>query len=328
MKLSQRSLFLCAAAAISACSGATAEPDMIAVPDASRIVAVDLAMQPPPPDLAGIDFAGADFAGVDMTIVTPPDLVTTPDLAAPYVVATINKIDTDPGNGPFGNARLVTIEKVIAVTDVDKYVNSANQQCRYQIWVQDPACVVPPCGMVVKAIGPKAPSPNSTGKDCPAARISGTVLANIGRGDNVKVSGKVVFEVDSVAPNTVIEHQIFADSVTPLQNVATINPLVISDATVYAQLVAHMGTTWNKYEGMSVTLQPAKGTLQISATSGSGFKTIPGNTDWGNTFDSSYIPNGQMTFPTLGSVWKSISGVVSTRHGGEVMPVRFKDFVP
>ena len=88
-----------------------------------------------------------------------------PDLGEEaYQPASIHEIDTDPGDGPFGNATRVELRQVVAVTDVDKYVNSTNQQCRYQIWVQDAACMTPPCGLVVKAIGPKAPSPNASGR--------------------------------------------------------------------------------------------------------------------------------------------------------------------
>ena len=74
-------------------------------------------------------------------------------LAYDYKPATISQINADPGNGPYGNAQRVVLERVVAVTKVDKYVNSANQQCRYQIWVQDPLYTTPPCGLVIKAIG-------------------------------------------------------------------------------------------------------------------------------------------------------------------------------
>ncbi len=92
--------------------------------------------------------------------------------------------------------------------------------------------------------------------------------------------------------------------------------------------MSHKGVTWNKYEGMSLTLLPTIGTLQVSVVSGGGFQTTPGSTDWGNTFDSDYYPAGATAFPTVGSMYRSITGVVATRHGGELMPVRNKDFVP
>ena len=264
------------------------------------------------------------------TDTTPTPTPAPPDMALQYsyTPATINQIDTDPGNGPFGNAVRVVLDRVVAVSKVDKYVNSANQQCRYQIWVQDPACTVPPCGMVVKAIGPMAPSATSTGKDCPAASASGTLLDTISRGDNVRVRGKIVMEVDSTTPMTVVEHQLFVETLDILTPDKSINPVVITDPLVFAQFVTHKGTTWNKYEGMSVTLQPTTGKLQIATINGGGFTTTPGNTDWGNTFDSDYFPSGSTAFPTVGSTYTSISGVVSTRHGGEIMPGRNKDFVP
>lgn len=279
------------------------------------------------PDAGAKDLAMP--ASPDLAMAPPADLAGSPaDLLVPHAAATIHQIDTDPGNGPFGNGKLVSLAHVVAVTDVDKYVNSTNQQCRYQIWVQDPACMTPPCGMVIKAIGPKAPNPNSTGKDCPAARLSGTVLSSIARGDNVSITGKLVFEVDSLPPMTVVEHQLFADAVKPLPNDKTIAPTVVSDSSTYSQFVSHTGAGFGRYEGMYVTIQPDKGLLQVTAFNGDGFQTIPGNMNWGDTFDGDYYPMGAASFPAVGSTWHAISGVVSTRHGGEVMPVRNKDFVP
>lgn len=253
------------------------------------------------------------------------------DMAGPmyqYKPATIHQIDTDPGNGPYGNAQRVVLDRVVAVTKVDKYVNSANQQCRYQMWIQDPACTTPPCGMVMKAIGPMAPFPNASGSDCPAKTSSGTLLADISKDDNLRVWGKLVFEVDSTQPMTVVEHQLFIEKIEVLTKDAMITPVTLSDSAMYSQFVTHLGMTWNKYEGMLITLQPTAGTLQVTAFDGSGFTTMPGNTTWGDTFDSDYYPSGAATFPTVGSMWKAISGVVSTRHGGELMPTRNKDFVP
>lgn len=259
-------------------------------------------------------------------------MMATPDMTMVpmynYLPAKVNQIDTDPGNGPFGNAVRVVLDRVVAVSKVDKYVNSANQQCRYQIWVQDALCTTPPCGLVVKAIGPMAPSATSTGKDCPSASTSGTLLNTIAKGDNVRIRGKIVVEIDTTPPMSVIEHQLFVESIETLTADQTITPLVISDPQVFGQFVSHKGVTWNKYEGMSVTLQPLTGTLMVSATNGGGFQTTPGSTDWGNTFDSDYFPSGATVFPTIGSTYRAISGVVSTRHGGELMPTRNKDFVP
>jgi hypothetical protein len=120
----------------------------------------------------------------------------------------------------------------------------------------------------------------------------------------------------------------FVESLEILSADQTITPIAISDTTVFGQFVTHLGQTWNKYEGMYVTLIPTTGVLTVSAINGGGFKTTPGNTDWGNVFDGDYIPSGSTAFPTIGNTFHAISGVVSTRHGGEIMPVRNKDFVP
>lgn len=273
-------------------------------------------------------FASACSSEPQQTLDMTPN--PTPDLMPmyQYKAATIREIDLDPGNGPFGNAQRVVLDRVVAVSKVDKYVNSANQQCRYQIWVQDPLCTMPPCGLVVKAIGPMAPSATSSGKDCPSANNSGTLLATIGDGDNIRVRGKVVVEVDSVAPMTVVEHQLFIESFEEMPKDSTINPLVLTDTVVFGQFVTHLGQTWNKYEGMLLTLKPTAGKLSVSSVSGGGFRTNPGGTDWGNTFDGDYYPAGATAFPVVGSLYQSITGVASMRHGGELLPLRNKDFVP
>jgi hypothetical protein len=246
-----------------------------------------------------------------------------------YTPATIHQIATDPGNGPFGNSVQVVLQRVVAVTKIDKYVNATNQQCRYQIWIQDATCTTPPCGMVVKAIGPMAPSATASGKDCPSASTTSTPLAVVGRSDNLKIRGKVIVEVDSTPPMTVVEHQLFVDSLEVLDESQSVDPLVISDPAVINQFVQSQGQTWNKYEGMYVTLQPAGGgTLQVSDFNSDGFRTVPGNTHWGDTFDGDYYPTGVSTYPAIGTTFHAISGVVSTRHGGEIMPGRPRDFAP
>lgn len=246
-----------------------------------------------------------------------------------YTAATIAQINADSGSGPFGNAQRVSLDRVVAVTDVDRYVNATNVQCRYQIWVQDATCTTPPCGMVLKAIGPMAPSATSSGSDCPSARLSGTPFDTVKRGDNVRVKGKIIVEIDSTAPSVVVEHQLFVDSLEILDQAQSITPLVISDSTVYTQFQTHLGKTWNKYEGMYVTIQPPmNGVLTVSKFSSSGFQTTPGPIEWGDVFDNDYYPTGVTMYPTMGTTFHAISGVVSTRHGGEIMPVRNKDFAP
>ena len=225
-----------------------------------------------------------------------------------YTAATINQIDGDPGNGPYGNGQYVVLNQVVAVTKIDKYVNSTNQQCRYQIWIQDVTCTTPPCGMVLKAIGPMAPSATSSGKDCPSAATSGTALATVARGDNLRIKGHLIFEVDSSPPMSVVEHQLFVDSLEVLPQTQTVTPLVLSDSSKFGLFVTHVGTLWQTYEGMAVTLQPATGTLQVATFSDHGFQTSPGNSDWGDTFDGDYYPSGATTFPAVGSTYHAISG--------------------
>ncbi len=202
----------------------------------------------------------------DTTMMPTP--TPTPDMAMPmynYMPATINQIDTDPGNGPFGNGVRVVLDRVVTVTKVDKYVNAANQQCRYQIWVQDANCKTPPCGLVVKAIGPMAPSATSTGKDCPSASVSGTLLNAVGKGDNVRVKGRLIVEVDNNPPMTVVEHQLFVESLEILSADLTVNPLVISDQTVFAQFVSHHIATVEEFANTSLA---PRATIGEGSTSG------------------------------------------------------------
>jgi len=204
--------------------------------------------------LAAVVALAMGCSSTDTTMMPTPMPV--PDMAMPmynYTSATINQIDTDPGNGPFGNGVRVVLDRVVAVTKVDKYVNSANQQCRYQIWVQDANCKTPPCGLVVKAIGPMAPSATSTGKDCPSASVSGTLLNAVGKGDNVRVSGRLIVEVDNNPPMTVVEHQLFVEAMEILSADLTVNPVVISDQTVFAQFVSHYIAIVERFTSISLT---------------------------------------------------------------------------
>lgn len=79
---------------------------------------------------------------------------------------------------------------------------------------------------------------------------------------------------------------------------------------------------------MLVTLQLPSGALTMSSIKSQGFQATAGLTDWGSVFDGDYYPSGATTFPPVGSMYRSITGVVSTRHGGELMPGRNKDCVP
>lgn len=97
---------------------------------------------------------------------------------------------------------------------------------------------------------------------------------------------------------------------------------------MYNQFQRHLGMTWNKYEGMLVTLRPNAGTLQVLSLDSKGFQTSPGPVDWSDRFDGDYYPAGATTFPAIGAMYRAISGVVSTRHGGSILPGRNSDFVP
>src|SRR5437764_346767 len=46
-----------------------------------------------------------------------------------YAVVTPHQIDLDPGNGPAGAGAAVSLQHVVAISNVDKYVDSATQTC-------------------------------------------------------------------------------------------------------------------------------------------------------------------------------------------------------
>ena len=58
--------------------------------------------------------------------------------------------------------------------------------------------------------------------------------------------------------------------------------------------------------------------------------TNPGGTDWGTTFRYTYHPGNPDagTFPVVGTMYTSISGVVSNTFGGALMPTQPTDFAP
>lgn len=245
-----------------------------------------------------------------------------------YVAATLNGIDTDSGNGALGAGAAVMVTGVVAVTDVHKTFSHAKSECRYEVWVQDPACQMGPCGLMASVAGEVFKGMDGGSKDCVAPRLSGTVLAEIKHGDALTIHGVVVVTPDSTPPGTVVEHEIDIDSLTVLAAVAPPPVLLIADPAVFSQLVAHAGLTWNQYEGMQLMVEPPMGGLTVSElVTGTGFLTMPGSTCWGDTFNNKYEQTKGIPFPTVGVTFKSISGVVSTRHGGSIMPIKFSDFV-
>ena len=97
---------------------------------------------------------------------------------------------------------------------------------------------------------------------CPSASVSGTLLNAVGKGDNVRVKGRLIVEVDNNPPMTVVEHQLFVESLEILSADLTVNPLVISDQAVLGQFVSHHITTVEEFVNTS---------LAPRATIGEGF---------------------------------------------------------
>ena len=215
----------------------------------------------------------------------------------------------------------------MVISPADKYLSLSTSQCRYQAWVQDPQCTTVPCGLVVKSYGATVPGIMSAA-ECPSPAASGTLAGSLSQGAFLDVTGKVLVALDSTAPSTVIEHAILLDSVNLRPNAPTIQPTVLSDSTALASLASHTGSGWNQYEGMLVTLVPSTGPLTVTMASTGGFRTTPGNSDWGDTFESNYTPGAILFYPTDGLTFQSITGVVSARHGGNLLARNDPDFVP
>src|SRR4051794_30520090 len=82
-----------------------------------------------------------------------------------YVPHTINEIDT----GAVTTHQAVKVTDVIATSIVAYFKSKSQTICTYEVYVQDPSCNTPPCGIAVQADGPMVS--NNT---CPKATQSGT----------------------------------------------------------------------------------------------------------------------------------------------------------
>jgi hypothetical protein len=234
-----------------------------------------------------------------------------------YMDVTPNAIDT----GTLADMTAVRLTRVVAVTPVDRFFSHTTGYCHYQMWVQDPACTTPPCGLNVQASGEKLVLDASVGS-CKSTSTSGTPLASVHVGDTIDVVG--VTHV--YTSGTIREHVIFADGITPNSNAGTITPLPIT--TVPATLLqTGMGTDWATYEGTYINIRPATGNLTVSSIDSSTpyhYHTMPGNTDWGTTYRFGYSDGGDL--PVATQTFKGLSGVVTLSFGGAVLATKMEDF--
>jgi hypothetical protein len=296
----------------------------------------------PPPDLA---HAPVDAAAISDLAMTAKDLAPPRPTVAPHDIDTASggalgalterptvaphDIDTASG-GALGKGAKVALTGMVAVTPVDSFTSSGGTKCNYQVWVQDPTCTAPPCGLVVQVLGVQ-----KTGAYCPYPDQSGTLLAAVKPGDNLDVNGTIDLFTETGATDggvagTITQHIVVADSVKVTLGTAKIDPktFTVADGTLF---VTFAGAGWATYEGTYVRLQPAsKLTIaEIDASKPYHFRTAPGSTDFGTSFRHTYNPGvGAPAFPTTGVQFTAICGVVTATFGGAIVPTQPSDFVP
>jgi hypothetical protein len=259
--------------------------------------------------------AGSDLAGVDMSIMKT------------YRDTTIHEIDTAPTNDPnVGDKQNVKLTRVVAITPVTIFLDYPF--CKTEVWVQDPACTTPPCGILLVAKGPRNSSATmdaSAQRDCPDPNVADTILKNVNQGDTFDVTGTV----GAYKPKNVTIHRIDIDSLTPNSNAGTITPIAITDSDP-SKFLSNTGTNWNMYEGTLITLKPATGKFTIGAGPNvPTFVTNPGGALWARTFlFDTRVDGGVGYFPLTGDQYSQITGVVATLFNGEIIPRATSDFIP
>jgi hypothetical protein len=245
-----------------------------------------------------------------------------------YYATTPHDIDVASAtDANVGKGKAVKISGMVALSLVNEFKNSAKTKCYYEVWVQDPSCSTPPCGIDVQVVTPFP----SGAQYCPYAKDSGTILANVSAGDNVDITGTVDNFPDK--NSSVVEHEIVADSWTKTAGTAKIMATVVTDPTAFKN---GTGSGWAMYESMLVTIQPAV-KLQITGIDSSTpyqVHACPSNNlsctataDFGTTWRNLYNSKDMGEILSVGEQFTSITGIVDTVFGGSVDP-RFKtDFV-
>lgn len=261
-----------------------------------------------------------------------------------YADATIHAIDTatmktDPAVGAGVN---VKITGAVVTTPISAFVsNGPPAFCRYQLYVQDPQCSTPPCGIVVVAKGPMVAADLGGAQNCPDPTPSNTIISQLQMGDVVDLFGKVDW-FQQMGVN-VVQHEIDLDMVTKTGSGGTVTPFDVTDPGVF---VSNTGTGWAMYEGTLVRLVGGGGGayLRIDNTFPSRRPTFDvvkvngATTSMPATFSYTYLFNTKitvdggtmLTFPTQGMKFDSILGVPNTLpvFRGQVNPRQKSDFSP
>jgi len=276
-----------------------------------------------------------------------------------YMTTTIHDIDTATIGSPLvtkGTAVQFTSVTVLAPPNgfSTTFNGTAKAGCRYEVWVQDPQCTTPPCGLVIETQA--MANPNGTGQFCPYADANTdplNVLHDTWTGDVIDVKG-TIFNFDDTGsafdggPSADLnQHEIQLDSINTTTVKGNLPAATVVTDTDPSMFVPYTGSGWAMYEGMLITLKPASGkfttTLNTSSnfsntctgvtgkTNGS-FTTSPGGAEFADTYAGFYIQKdaGEMTncWPTNGLTFSSVGGIVSTGFGGSILPTSASDFQP
>ena len=216
-----------------------------------------------------------------------------------YKPATINQIDLDPGNGPYGNAQRVVLERggrdqgrqvrelsepAVSLSDLGAGPDVHHAPAA---WWSKPSARWPQ---------PAAPAAKTVRRQRRAARCSTRFL----KATILRVRGKLVFEVDSVAPMTVVEHQLFVESIDILSPDATINPIVFSDTALYSQFIYAPWTDLEQVRGHVGDAPANDGHAAGDGVRRQRLQDQPGRQHLGRYLDGDYCPAGATTFPTIG----------------------------
>jgi len=278
------------------------------------------------------DNTGKDL-GVSTDMAAPPgsDLsASSTDMARNYIAGTPHDIDTSGPTGPYSANAPVAVTDLIAISDVRFFLSKGKTICSYEVYVQDPACVTPPCGIVLKTDGGMAVT---TSPNCPGVSTTTTPLKDVKLGDKLSAKGLVnVYQdhptVDGGAGGTMTQHGL--ENISSVVISASNQTLPTGVAANPADFFDSNSLGWAKYESTRVTFSNV--TVASVGTFGS-FHTNPNYLSWGGDYDNNYrffLSGDAGVYPNVNQTFKSLTGFVSSfpLAAGKFFAVQPADFVP
>ncbi|MEO6953610.1 MAG: hypothetical protein ABI321_17545, partial [Polyangia bacterium] len=272
----------------------------------------------------------------------------------PYIETSAHAIDTASIGDPLAvTGAAVTLKNLIILAPPvgfsAKFNGTAKAGCRYEVWAEDTGCTTAPCGVVLETN--VIANPMGVGAFCPYASATTTALKDTWRGDVVTVNGVTDLYTPANpdgSANTITQHGVDIDSLTTTTVKGNLPaPMVVTDSatTIFTPYAPTGG--FKQYEGTYIELKPASGKFTTTLTSNAAFKTMcpnktglyngsftvaPGGAAFSDTFAAFYLNKdaGQATNcdPADGSMYSSISAIVSAGFGGSLLPTLESDFQP